>query len=78
LSTYAPDGVSVIKKALKKAEEVGKESISIKYLGAGAYSVSVQAKNYKEAEKILKEATEKSIEFVKLNEGSGEFQRVGA
>jgi len=75
LTTYASDGVEVIKEALKKVEEVGKGNLVIKYLGAGAYNVVINAKDYKEAEKILKEASEKAIDHVTNNDGSGEFVR---
>lgn len=59
LSSYAPDGVEIIKKALKKAKL--NDSVDIRYKGAGKYSVSVKAADYKEAEKILKQATENAI-----------------
>src|SRR3989338_1495451 len=44
LTSFAPNGVDFIKEALKRAEEIGKENISIKYLGAGSYSVVVNAR----------------------------------
>ena len=78
LTSFASNGVELVKEALKKALEVGKESISIKYLGAGTYNVTVTAKDYKEAEKLLKDATEKALEFVRENDGQGEFARVEA
>jgi len=78
LTSFAPNGVDIIKESLKKALETGKESISIKYLGAGSYNVIVNAKDYKEAEKLLKEATERALEYVRENDGQGEFARVEA
>jgi len=75
LTSFAPNGVDFIKEALKRAEEIGKENISIKYLGAGSYSVVVNARDYKEAEKILKEASEEALEYVRKNDGVGEFIR---
>ncbi len=77
LTSYAANGVDVVKEALKKATEIGKENISIKYLGAGSYNIAVNAKDYKEAEKLLKDALEKALECVRKNEGEGEFVRVG-
>lgn len=76
LTSYASNGVDIVKEALKKAEESAKENVSIKYLGAGSYNVVVNASNYKEAEKILKDASEKTLDYVKRNEGQGEFLRV--
>ncbi len=75
LTSYALNGVDVVKEALKKAAESGKESISIKYLGAGSYNLVVNAKDYKEAEKLLEDALEKALEYVRKNEGEGEFVR---
>ena len=78
LTSFAPDGVDIIREALKKAEEAAKGNIMIKYLGAGSYNIVISAKDYKEAEKLLKEATEKAIEYAKKNEGKGEFVRLEA
>ena len=77
LTSYAPNGVDVVKEALERAAEIGKEDISIKYLGAGSYNVVVNAKDYKVAENLLKEALEKTLDYVKKNDGEGEFIRVG-
>ena len=76
LTSFSSNGIGIIKEALKKAEESGKDSISIKYLGAGSYKVIINAKDYKEAEKLLKEATEKAIEYTEKHDGTGEFIRV--
>ncbi len=75
LTSYASNGVEVVKEALKKAKEVGKENVSIKYLGAGSYNVTINAKDYKEAEKILEEVSEKALEYIRKNEGEGNFVR---
>ena len=76
LTSYAANGVDIIKEALKRAEEAGKEAVSIKYLGAGSYNVIINAKDYKEAEKVLKEVSEKALEYVRNNDGEGEFVRL--
>ncbi|HJN56440.1 MAG: translation initiation factor IF-2 subunit alpha [Candidatus Woesearchaeota archaeon] len=76
LTSFASNGIDIIKEALKKAEEIGKKSISIKYLGAGSYNIIINAKEYKDAEKLLKEASEKAIEHVMEYDGEGEFTRV--
>jgi|TARA_B100001964_G_scaffold211924_1_gene247604 translation initiation factor 2 subunit 1 len=75
LTSCASNGIDVVKEALKKAAESGKESISIKYLGAGSYNVVVNAKDYKAAEKLLKEALEKTLDYVRKTDGEGEFIR---
>jgi|TARA_B100001964_G_scaffold225468_1_gene273330 translation initiation factor 2 subunit 1 len=78
LTSFASDGVSIVKEALKKALDAGKDDISIKYLGAGTYNVSVNAKDYKEAEKLLKDSLEEALEFIRKNDGEGEFVRAEA
>mgnify|MGYP001590163656 FL=1 len=70
--------MDIIKEALKKAEEAAKGNIMIKYLGAGSYNMVINAKDYKEAEKLLKEATENAIEHIRKKEGKGEFIRLEA
>lgn len=55
LKSYAEDGVHKIKDALMNAEKVSK-TVDIRYLGSGQYSINIEAKEYKTAEKILKEA----------------------
>lgn len=75
LTSYQPDGVEIIKKALKKAEEVGKENIIIKYLGGGTYNIIAKARDYKEAEDILKKYVEAAIDFVSGSSGEGSFAR---
>lgn len=77
LTSYASDGVEVVKEALKKAQETG-DSVQIRYLGAGTYRIAVNAKDYKEAEKILDKASESALAHIKKSEGKGEFAREGA
>ena len=73
LSSYAPDGVEVVKNAMKDAEK--NKDVSIKYLGNGQFLLKVTSKDYKTAEKILKSAVEPAIEYVEKHEGTGEFVR---
>ena len=75
IMTYAPDGIGVIKDSLKKAEEAGKGRISIIYLGSGLYRLMIKAPDYKEAEKLMKNATESAISIVVKNDGAAEFTR---
>ena len=77
LTSYAPNGLEIVKGILKKTADAGKENVSIKYLGGGSYGVTVNARNYKEAEKILKEVSETALEQIKENGGEGEFARAG-
>ncbi|MBW2976569.1 translation initiation factor IF-2 subunit alpha [Candidatus Woesearchaeota archaeon] len=75
LSSFAPDGVGIVKDALKEAEETDEENISIKYSGGGFYNITATAGDYKKAEKILKEASEKALEHIRKSDGEGEFIR---
>ena len=59
LKVFTEEGIDVIKEALKKAEDIGKEKISIKYLGGGTYGIEVTGKDYKEAEDNNKNCKQK-------------------
>ena len=75
ITTFAPNGIEIIKESLKKAEDAGKGKIRIKYLGSGLYGFMIKAPDYKEAEKLMKNATDSAINFVAKNEGAAEFSR---
>lgn len=78
ITIFAPDGIDVIKDSLKKAQEAGKDRISINYLGSGLYRLMVKAPDYKEAEKLMKNATEGAIGHVVRHAGTAEFARDSA
>ncbi|HLC65874.1 MAG TPA: translation initiation factor IF-2 subunit alpha [Candidatus Nanoarchaeia archaeon] len=74
LSSYAPDGINIIKESLKKVKEVS-DKISVSYLGSGRYQVTVTAPDYKEAEKLLEKSTEDALEYIHDKKGIGDFKR---
>jgi translation initiation factor 2 subunit 1 len=76
--TYAPNGIEVIKDSLKKAQEAGGKYFSINYLGSGLFRFKVTAPDYKEAEKVMKKATENAIAVIQKSEGTAEFIRESA
>ncbi len=76
LKSYDGDGIEIIKQALKKAEDSGKESVVIKYAGGGTYNVMVTADDYKQAEKILKDVSDASIKFIEKKQGIASFKRI--
>ena len=78
ITTFAPDGIEIIKDALKKAESSVKGKIIINYLGSGLYRFMIKAPDYKEAEKLMKNATESAIQLVTKHEGTAEFSRESA
>ncbi|MBW3004793.1 translation initiation factor IF-2 subunit alpha [Candidatus Woesearchaeota archaeon] len=75
LSSHEPNGVELIKEALKEAE-TGKEGPIIKYKGTGVYSIWVKSEDYKSAEKILKKAIDIIEKFSKKNKINMEFKRI--
>ena len=75
ITTFAPNGIDIIKESLKKAEDAVKGMVSINYLGSGLYRFMVKAPDYKEAEKLMKNATEGAIAYVTKNMGLAEFNR---
>ena len=73
LTSNAPDGVEVIKEAVKRA--LINEKIDIKYLGAGKFDLTIKAKEYPEAEEIMEKASGAAMDYVKSKDGIGEFSR---
>ena len=72
LISYAPDGIEIVKATLKKADG---ENINVKYKGAGEYNVIVNAPNYKEAEKILKNSVDKVTRYAEKKKAIVSFER---
>ena len=55
LRSAAPNGIDLIKKAMMKGEEAGKDAnVSIQYVGAPRYRIIITADEYKEAEDTMK------------------------
>lgn len=78
ITTYAQNGIEIIKESLKKAEDAAEGKIGINYLGSGMYRFMVKAPDYKEAEKLMKNAAESAMQFVAKHEGKAEFNRASA
>ncbi len=76
LTSKEPNGVEIVMEALKKASEV-KEDHTIKYNGAGKYSVSVTSEDPKEAETIIKDIKDRAIKYMKSHNSEGDFVRAG-
>ncbi len=75
ITSYAQNGIDVVKESLKKAEDAAKNTIRIRYLGSGMYHLMVKAGDYKEAEKLLKNASESAITYAAKHSGAAEFAR---
>ena len=71
IKSYDENGIDIVKNALIAAENVS-SSIDIRYLGSGQYAINIEAKEYKIAEKTLKEALSTCEETLK-KDSSSEF-----
>ena len=74
LKSYNPNGIEIIKEGLKKALSKV-EGVDVKYKGAGVYNVTVQAEDYKTAEKNLAAFTDTIIDHMKSNKSEADFVR---
>ncbi|MDR1722069.1 MAG: translation initiation factor IF-2 subunit alpha [Methanobrevibacter sp.] len=72
LQTYVPNGVEVVKEALKSVES---DLVQVQAVGAPRYRITVKSPDYLEAEKNLKEAANKAIDIIEKSNGKGEFLR---
>ena len=77
LTCPQPDGISVIKKALKAATSKVEEDVEItaSYVGAPRYRIHIRASDYKKAENTLRNSAEAAIKVIKKAEGAGSFHR---
>ncbi|MBS7288760.1 MAG: translation initiation factor IF-2 subunit alpha [Candidatus Freyarchaeota archaeon] len=78
LTCWRRNGVEAIKKALIAAEETVKDGdacVEIYTVGAPRYRVEVIAKDYKQAENIMREAVNMALTIIKEEGGSGTFIR---
>ncbi len=74
LTCRGPEGVEGIRKALLAAQEIVEPSGGIVFLeGAPRYRIQVSGKDYKQAEKLLEEAIEKSLKIIEECGGEGKI-----
>ena len=76
LTSNKPDGVNVIRRALRSAQPIieGVE-IELVYVGAPKYRVKVTAHDYKSAEKAINKVAKAAVGVVERAGGTGEFVR---
>jgi translation initiation factor 2 subunit 1 len=74
LSSYDPNGIELIKKALVPFEK--EENCTVKYRGAGTYRIKIKTDDYKKGEKQLKPLVENIEKFCKKNKVEYNFARV--
>lgn len=78
LQSFAPNGVELIKEALKKITDLAKQknyNIELSYISAPRYSIKLTSEDYKKAEKAMSELTEAAIKFIESQGGKGEVKR---
>jgi translation initiation factor 2 subunit 1 len=77
LTSPAPDGVEVIRKALKQAKRIKDKDVTlgITYIGAPRYRIHVTAPDYKHAESVLKKAAQSAVKYIEQHGGEGTFHR---
>jgi translation initiation factor 2 subunit 1 len=68
-------GVETVRAALMEAEKVDPESVTVQYVGAPRYRVQVVGSQYKQAEEVLKRATDAALARARANGGHGTFSR---
>ena len=77
LTCYLPNGIDIIKKALKRSSTIKGEGVEIEvgYVGAPRYRIKVTAPEYKTAESYLKKVADVIINSIEKNDGIGTFHR---
>lgn len=72
-------GVDAVKNALSAAEGNGEVAedvdLSVAYVGAPEYRITVQAPNYKAAEQALTDSADRAIAAIEAADGTGLFHR---
>lgn len=78
LTSTAPNGIELIKKALIRARDeraAGDTTLEIRYIGSPRYKIKVIAQDYKTAEEILKKSANTAIAAIEESGGVGKFLR---
>ena len=76
LKSFQPNGIDIIRQGLLSVAEIGGESATITYQGAGKYDVTVIAEDYKSAEKLLDKMKTHLEEFMRSKKSLFEFARL--
>ncbi|HZD44397.1 MAG TPA: translation initiation factor IF-2 subunit alpha [Methanomicrobiales archaeon] len=76
LTSTKPDGVNIIRRALRSAQpKVEEVDIEISYMGAPTYRIKVTAPDYKQAEKAIEKSAGAAIRVMEKAGGTGKFSR---
>jgi len=77
ITSFQPDGIEHIKKALTAAQDSEYEDVEVEvqYVGAPKYRLRVKAPDYKTAEEELRNAANRAIKIIEKTGGQGSFLR---
>lgn len=75
ISIWEENGLTLLKNMLTVALKTS-DKLKITYLGGGRYRLIVRGIDYKEIEKILKDASDSILAAVKKAKGKAEYERV--
>lgn len=76
--SYEPNGINIIKEALKRIESYKGDpdsKIEVSYISPPIYRIKIRSKDYKNAEKTLKAAADEGIAYMHKHSSIGEFYR---
>ncbi|MEM4633896.1 MAG: translation initiation factor IF-2 subunit alpha [Candidatus Anstonellaceae archaeon] len=76
LSSYAPDGVNVVKRLLTSFAKPAGAEVQVLYLGAPKYQLRVISDDFKNAEKALQAIADSIISAAKEAGASAEFSKL--
>ena len=77
LSSWAPDGVEHLQKALTApAAQEEETTLEISSDGAPDYRIRVRAPDFKQAERELKQATDAVLKAFRPSDGKASFERL--
>ena len=77
VSSYAPDGIDLVRKSLIALRDAA-ENLTVAYKGGGKYIVRVKGPDYRTAEKTLQGAMDTFNKFAKKNKLGSSFERAKA
>ncbi len=78
LTTDKPDGVNIIRRALRSAEpKIQDVEIELVYLGAPNYRLKVTAHDYKTAEKAIEKSAKAAMAVIERAGGDAKFTKRG-
>jgi len=77
IRSAAPNGVDVIKEAIKKGLAAADEDadVTIQYVGAPRYRIVIIASEYKDAEDTMKKVSSAALEYIIASGGEGVLKR---